>query len=173
MSLTAQNLISSGLYDKVIVLSLGIGGSAVAAWSEGSVLNRRLLANLTELEKVYDITDMLWHQGESDAIWGVTENHYENSFESMVSSIRNTGIKAPIFISVASHCKGVSGYPNPITRAQIDSVNKPNNVVLGVNTDELIPSEMRRDNCHFNEQGQRLAAKEAARLIVKFHKNYE
>lgn len=116
---------------------------------------------------------MIWHQGESDANWGVIESHDEKSFESMVSSIRSIGIKAPIFISVASYCEGIAGYPNQITRAQIGSVNEANKVVLGVNTDELIPSEMRRDNCHFNEQGQRLAAKEAALLILKFHTNHE
>jgi hypothetical protein len=86
----------------------------------------------------------------------------------MISTVRAANVTAPIFVSIASFCNG-GDYPNNITNAQFKIIDEINGVELGVNTDELLPSEMRHDNCHFNEKGQRLAANEAANLIVSFH----
>lgn len=168
MSLTAQSLVDAGLYDTVVVMSLGIGGSPVAAWTEGSDLNLRLIDNLNAISEKYTVTDMLWHQGETDLNWGVSTSQYAASFSDMVSTVRATNVTAPIFVSIASLCNG-GDYPNNITNAQLEIINQISGVELGVNTDELLPSTMRHDNCHFNEQGQRLAANEAAKLIVNYH----
>jgi hypothetical protein len=168
MSLTAQSLVDAGLYDTVVIMSLGIGGSPVAAWTEGSELNLHLIDNLNAISEKYTVTDMLWHQGESDLSWGVGTKQYVASFSDMVSTVRAANVTAPIFVSIASFCNG-GDYPNNITNAQFKIVDDINGVELGVNTDELLPPEMRYDNCHFNEQGQRLAANEAAKLIVSFH----
>lgn len=168
MSLTAQSLVDAGLYDTVVVMSLGIGNSPVAAWTEGSELYLHLIDNLNAISEKYTVTDMLWHQGESDLKWGVGTNQYVASFSDMISTVRAANVTAPIFVSIASFCNG-GEYPNNITNAQFKIINEINGVELGVNTDELLPSAMRHDNCHFNEQGQRLAANEAAKLIVSFH----
>lgn len=168
MSLTAASLVNAGLYDAVVVMSLGIGGSPVAAWTEGSELNLRLIDNLNAISERYTVTDMLWHQGESDLKWGVSTSQYVASFSDMVSTVRGANVNAPIFVSIASYCSG-GDYPNNITNAQLEIINQISGVEIGVNTDELLPSTMRHDNCHFNEQGQRLAANEAAKLIVKYH----
>ena len=66
-----------------------------------------------------------------------------------------------------------SKIPSGISDPSFKIIDELDGIELGVNTDELLPSEMRHDNCHFNERGQRLAAKEAARLIVNFHKANE
>jgi hypothetical protein len=172
MSLTAQSLVDAGLYDTVVVMSLGIGGSPVAAWTEGSELNLRLIDNLNAISERYTVTDMLWHQGESDLKWGVSTSQYVASFSDMVSTVRAANVTAQIFVSIASLCNG-GDYPNNITNAQLEIINQISGVELGVNTDELLPSTMRHDNCHFNEQGQRLAANEAAKLIVNYHATNE
>lgn len=70
MSLTAQSLVDAGLYDKVVVMSLGISASPVAAWTGGSELNLRLINNLNAISEKFTVTDMLWHQGETDLRWG-------------------------------------------------------------------------------------------------------
>lgn len=168
MSLTAQSLVDAGLYDNVVVMSLGIGGSPVAAWTEGSELNLRLIDNLNAISEKYTVTDMLWHQGESDLKWGVSTSQYIASFSDLVATVRAANVTAPIFVSIASFCNG-GDYPNNITNAQLEIINQISGVERGVNTDELLPTEMRHDNCHFNEQGQRLAASEAAKLIVNYH----
>ena len=151
-----------------------MAGSPVAAWSKGNELNKRLLDKLREITKVYEITDILWHQGEKDLSWGISLNQYRKSFSSMVLSLREIGVYAPIYISVASYCKedcrfNCGEYPNNITKAQISLANELSGVVLGVNTDELVTPNMRYDNCHFNEEGQRSAAREAARIITSYH----
>jgi hypothetical protein len=43
-------------------------------------------------------------------------------------------------------------------------------IELGVNTDELVKTEMRYDKCHFGKNGQELASKELAKLISSYHK---
>ena len=172
ISLTAQHLVKNKTYDKVIVLSLGVGGSSVAAWAEGSELNSRLLNALNDLQKNYKVTDIVWHQGETDLMWGVGKKQYYKTFTNIESSIRKIGIKAPIFLSIASYCKG-GIYPNEITRSQIKIVETIDNVVLGINTDELLDSNMRYDDCHFNKNGQQLASKELASIISNYHNQYD
>ena len=170
MSQTAQFLVQNGTYTKVIVLSLGIGSSPVAAWAKGSGLNSRLLENLRAITNLYSITDMLWHQGEADLIWQVGTHQYQHSFSSMIDSIREIGVYAPVFISVASVCSPGS-YPNEITRAQNNLPSLSDGVVLGVNTDYLITPTMRSDSCHFNKVGQVTAAKEASNIISAYHQS--
>lgn len=173
MSLTAQSLVENGTYDQVIILSLGVGGSPVAAWTSGSYANVRLLKSLKEIEKKYKITDMIWHQGESDFAWKVGIESYINSFSSLEASIRDVGVDAPLFVSIASYCGG-GGYPNNITDAQHRIINSIPNVVLGVNTDKLISSEMRLlDDCHFNKKGQMAASKALSGKISEFHNRKE
>ena len=169
ISLLARELIQRGTYDNVIVVSLGIGGSPVAAWEEGSLLNDRLKRVLLKLKGSYKITDMLWQQGETDARWGIGSKSYFDSFVSLESSIRSISIDAPIFNSIGSaHCDN-DNYPNRVTNAQLALVRERKGIVLGVNTDELITTDMRYDNCHFGESGQRTAASAAALIISSYH----
>lgn len=169
MSLTAQSLVEKGTYDQVIVLSLGLGGSPVTAWTKGSEANVRLLKSLKEIDKKYTITDMIWHQGESDLSWKVGVEGYMNSFFSLETSIRDIGIHAPLFMSIASYCGG-GDYPNNVTDAQYRIIDSTLNVVLGVNTDKLISSKMRLiDDCHFNKEGQIVASKALSEKISDFH----
>lgn len=168
ISRASEFLVENGTYDEVVVVSLGIGGSPVAAWGAGSELNRRLIETLKEISEIYAVTDMVWHQGESDLNWGVGQSQYFSTFESLHNSIRTFSIEAPLFISVASYCNG-GEYPNNITKAQQDLANRIDGVQLGVNTDLLVTSGMRHDDCHFNLQGQNAAAMELAEIISHFH----
>ncbi|WP_262695261.1 sialate O-acetylesterase [Kordiimonas aquimaris] len=169
ISRTAQFLVENGTYDNVIVLSLGVGSSPIAAWTSGSKLNDRLLQNLKNIGNLYNVTDLIWHQGETDLLWGVGQSQYYNSFLNLKHSIRSAGIDAPIFMSIASYCNG-GVYPNSITMAQMELVEKIDGIELGVNTDLMITPQMRHDNCHFNLTGQDAAASELASLIASFHK---
>ncbi|WP_447035228.1 sialate O-acetylesterase [Vibrio alginolyticus] len=169
ITLTAQSLVDNGTYDQVVILSLGVGGSPIAAWSKGSELNDRLLSEIAEIRKMYNVTDMIWHQGETDFEWRVSSEQYVDSFSSLEESIRNAGVMAPIFMSIASYCNG-GEYPNAITYAQNSLVDMFDGVELGVNTDELISTRMRReDGCHFNKHGQMAASQALARIISTFH----
>ena len=172
ISLLAQELVSNGTYKSVIVMSLGIGGSPIAAWTEGSPLNKNLILNLKKISATYKITDIIFHQGESDARWLISSNIYITSFTSLVNSIRKIGVTAPMFLSIASYCSGTpSDYPNNITSAQIQAINSIDGVFLGPNTDTPLNSKMRYNDCHFNKLGQELLSKKTAELIKHFHKS--
>ena len=169
MSLMAQSLVDNGTYEKVLLLSLGVGGSPVAAWSAGSVLNIRLLEHLRDVSSSYAVTDLFWHQGETDYGWGISTAQYVESFESMVRSIRRQGVNAPLFVSIASFCRE-GNYPNSIVEAQFSVAALLEDVYVGVNTDSIISSDLRYDKCHFGKAGQEKAAIASAKIIREIHK---
>lgn len=168
ISRAAQGLVDLGTYDRVVVVSLGVGGSPIAAWTPGGALNARLVEQLRLLNDAYAVTDMIWHQGETDANWGMGTMQYVRSFDALYASVKDTGVDAPLFMSIASYCRG-GDYPNPITDAQHQIAETMDSVVLGVNTDELVTPSMRPDRCHFGKEGQEAAARELAAIIANHH----
>ena len=94
------------------------------------------------------------------------EDVYKFYFNSLENTIRKLGIDAPIFVSIASICgnENTWEYPNQISEAQKSLINQ-DGIELGVNTDEIIPINLRFDGCHFNKEGQFIAADEMAKLI--------
>ena len=171
ISLTARKLIDDGVYEKVLVVSTGIGGTSIERWADGNDLNKMMMNVLVDLIEDYHVTDMIWHQGESDRRYTHREV-YVTYFKTLVSNIRNTGIDAPIFISIASICGEAKNwkYPNRVSIAQ-SSLTEIDGIEFGVNTDELVPIELRYDNCHFTKTGQEIAAFELAKSITRFHEN--
>ena len=169
ISLTARKLIENRTYDNVVVVSSGIGGTPIDRWGSGNDLNEMVLNVLADLTKNYKVTDIIWHQGESDRKFTGTKV-YEHYFRTLVDNIRGLQINAPIFISIASVCGASEGwnYPNKITEAQT-LLAKENGIELGINTDELIPISLRYDMCHFGKQAQEKAATEQSRLIAEYH----
>ncbi len=163
ISKTAKNLIDNDVYDKVVVMSSGIGGTPIIRWARDNDLNQMFLNELQKISEKYVVTDMIWHQGETDKKYTPTEA-YENMFLSMKETITEAGVNAPIFISIASVCGSSFSYPNKVTMAQ-ENLAKKNNIYLGVNTDKLIPPDMRFDGCHFDKAGQEIAARVMAESI--------
>ncbi len=165
ISLTAKKLIDNKIYDNVIVVSTGIGHSSVDHWAEGNELNNMLNEVLKGVLTKYRITEFIWHQGESDLLY-THEDVYKFYFNSLENTIRKLGIDAPIFVSIASICgnENTWEYPNQISEAQKSLINQEG-IELGVNTDEIIPINLRFDGCHFNKEGQFIAADEMAKLI--------
>ncbi|MFA0267285.1 sialate O-acetylesterase [Vibrio cyclitrophicus] len=163
ISKTAKNLIDNDVYNKVVVMSSGIGGTPIIRWARDNDLNQMFLNELQKISEKYVVTDMIWHQGETDKKYTPTEA-YENMFLSMKETITEAGVNAPIFISIASVCGSSFSYPNKVTMAQENLVKK-NNIYLGVNTDKLISPDMRFDGCHFDKAGQEIAARVMAESI--------
>ena len=169
ISLTASKLVDNGIYNKVIVISSGIAGSPISKWSENNELNLMLIKVLNGVSKKYNITDLIWHQGESDRD-NIHSELYLIYFKSLLRSIRNTKIEAPIFISVASICGPDEywTYPNNISKAQVKLVEL-DGVEMGVNTDEKVPISLRYNLCHFGKLGQESAAADLALKISQYH----
>jgi len=168
ISKVASNLISLGTYEKVVVVSTGIGGTPVVRWAQGNDLNEMLVLVLAKVALNYRVTDVVWHQGESDRHSTFTQT-YEEMFNSVLNTLRQGDVKAPVFMSIASICGDDWVYPNRVTQAQ-NNLTQLSGVEMGVNTDELVKIDMRYDKCHFSKEGQELAANELARLIASYHK---
>lgn len=52
----------------------------------------------------YRITSVLWVQGEKDLVIGNSAEAYRKGFMSMVDTLRQHGVEAPVYISIASKC---------------------------------------------------------------------
>jgi hypothetical protein len=155
-TLLGNDLISAGAADRVILITDAIGGSYLKQWEPGADFHRMLLSDIASILPKYQITAILWHQGESDFYSGTSELDYEAMFRSLVASLRHAGVTAPIFISVASKCGIEPAWrpDNPVTRAQRALPDPKLGIYAGVDTDALMVPLDRYDDCHFDASGQ-------------------
>ncbi|TBE54494.1 sialate O-acetylesterase [Rhizobium ruizarguesonis] len=160
-TLLANNLIASGQYDSVILAPLAYSGSEVARWATGGDINPVLVDTVKELrDSGYRITSVLWVQGEKDLVIGTTAEAYQERFMSMVDTLRQHGVQAPVYISIASKCLEPSngGFKehipdNAIVRAQLALSKSGHGIREGVNSDALLDGEDRYDDCHIGGTG--------------------
>jgi hypothetical protein len=162
----ADALIESKIYDEIVIISLGVGGSKIEAWSAGGDLNRMMFQVLDQA-RGFQVTEVIWHQGEADFTNRTSSESYIRSFNSLSSSLADHGVTAPIFIAIATKC----GYDeiwvkhNDIAVAQRSLIDDKT-VFLGVDTDDLLaPNDRRLDECHLSASGQlKVAASFAAAI---------
>jgi hypothetical protein len=166
----ADQLIDRKIYQDVVILSSGIGGSSITRWQVDGDLNQMLMDTLS-LMKEYKVTDILWHQGETDFGLSLNEKIYEKSFNSLKTSLRDAGVAAPFFIALATKC-GDNPYwvpKNPVTTAQGKLADKQT-IFLAANTDELLTvKDRQKDLCHLSESGQMKSAAAYAEAIEHYH----
>jgi hypothetical protein len=169
LTLLGDHLIARGVYENVVLLSSAIGGSEVTRWAEGGDLNEMLLTTLRGTTDFYNITDVVWHQGETDVARFTHTITYMNMFESMMATLAKVGVTGPYFMSVASLCFGPDvPYPNRIAKAQWELIERHENIFLGVDTDDVVPRAGRYDGCHFGEKAQELVAAAIASSITRY-----
>ena len=156
-----NELIASGQNDSVVLAPLAYGGSEVARWATGGDLNPMLVDTVKQLQDSgYRITSVLWVQGEADLVLGTTSEAYQQHFMSMVDTLRQHGVEAPVYISIASKCLEPSngGFKehipdNAIVRAQLALSKSGHGIREGVNTDALLDGDDRYDDCHIGGSG--------------------
>ncbi|MBY2919009.1 sialate O-acetylesterase [Rhizobium leguminosarum] len=172
-TLLGNNLIASGQNDNVILAPLAYSGSEVARWAAGGDFNRVLVDTVKQLQgSGYRITNVLWVQGEADLVMGTTAKAYQERFMSMVDTLRQHGVEAPVYISIASKCLEPSngGFKehiphNAIVRAQLALSKSSHGIREGVNSDALLDGDDRYDDCHFGGTGGEKAARAWLNLL--------
>ncbi|MBB6221388.1 hypothetical protein GGE66_002358 [Rhizobium leguminosarum] len=160
-TLLGNKLIASGQNDSVILAPLAYSGSEVARWAAGGDLNPVLVDTMKQLQASgYRITSVLWVQGEKDLVIGTTAEAYRQRFMSMVDTLRQHGVGAPVYISIASKCLEPSngGFKehipdNAIVRAQLALSKSGHGIREGVNSDALLDGDDRYDDCHIGGTG--------------------
>ena len=153
-TLLGSKLLKAGSFGKVILVPAGINGTPISRWQKGGDLNEMLMGVLDAVGKRYRITHILWHQGEVDFMIKTGEGDYQRMFGSLLSSIRDRGIEAPMFASVATKCAPDWNADNPTARAQKALPSPGQKVFAGVDTDSLVGDADRYDTCHFGASGQ-------------------
>ena len=167
MTPLADLLIKSKKFKSILIIASGVGGSAISRWQHGGDINTGISNTLDQLGKQYQITHVIWQQGESDYLERTATTDYINSFNSLSKTLRSKNVRAPIFISVSTKCGPDWIESNPISIAQNHLINK-NLVFLGVNSDQLLNIEDRTpDECHLMGSGQIKIARSYADAILK------
>ena len=71
-TLLANKLIKEGMAEQVVLVPAGIGGTPISRWQSGGDLNKMLIEVVNFAQAKYKVSQVLWHQGESD--YGITTN---------------------------------------------------------------------------------------------------
>ena len=160
-----------------VAVSLAYSGSEIARWAEGGDLNGLLVETARQLKAVgYRVTTVIWDQGESDYVKGTSADDYRARFLSMVNTLREQAIGAPVHITIASKCLEPSngGFKthvpdNSIVRAQLALSRSGDGLRAGVNTDTLLGETDRYDDCHLAGTGTEKVSRAWARLLLFEH----
>jgi hypothetical protein len=165
----ADHLISKGTYTEIVIIAAAVGGSSISRWQRDGDLNELLIALIKDVRSKYKITDVIWHQGETDAAnpFYTTTKIYVSSFSSLVDTLTELKVKAPIFVLISTRCGAGPEWKemNPVSIGQRMLVDN-RRIFFGVDTDELVELKDRYDTCHFSESGQTKTAKALADSIT-------
>ena len=164
-------LLEANQYSQVIIVAAGVGYSAINSWQAGGGLNSMLSDAIKDVRRHYPITHLVWHQGESDHLRKTKTWRYVDQFESMLESIRDLGVDAPIFIALASKCgRQPVDISSAVRIAQAKLVEKHADVHLAIDSDlALSVSDRAEDGCHFSATG--IAKVAAAYASAILHSN--
>lgn len=104
----------------VSLLNLPVGfvttaedGSVISSWLPGQSLYTRMLAQYALATKLTNgnLRGVLWWQGESDALNGVSQSSYHSSLATLAGGIR-TDLGVKLFVAKLQNCSGVAPASN-------------------------------------------------------------
>jgi len=154
----ADKLINAGKCQRVILAPHAYGGTSVAKWAPGGILNRRISIVAQRLGVVgLPISAWLWMQGETDNNpLGTTQAAYAASLAGVITTMR-AAYTAPVLIGKCTYINGAVSAG--IQAAQVAAVNGTT-VFAGADTDTLTGTAVNRlpDDTHFKAAGADAAA---------------
>jgi hypothetical protein len=162
----ADELIRSGRYDRVVLAPVAVGGTQIARWVDGD-LAPVLRQALDAVQARYKVTHAIWHQGEDDALKGVSAADYRRSFDELLARWRAQGMTAPVFLSVTTRCYPGWTADNPVAQAQRSLPDPARGLYPGPDTDALLSAtDLRGGACHHSVRGQARVAKLLAAALL-------
>lgn len=170
----ADNLISAGLFDRVIVEPVAFTSSPVAVWDTGVLSNRitaavkRILGRGIQCGTTNVTCIALWGQGESDCQNGTAQAAYTAALNNVIAASRRAGFTVSggagnglWFVAMQSYIAGAAC--SSIQAAQAAVVNHAAGIWAGPNADALAGSvcgsganaacRQSIDNTHFTDAG--------------------
>ena len=162
----ADALIRSGRFDRVVLAPVAVGGTEIARWVDGD-LAPVLRQALAAVQARYRVTHAIWHQGENDALIGLSAADYKRQFDVLLGRWRAQGMAAPVFVSVTTRCYPNWMADNPVALAQRSLPDPARGLHPGADSDAELPSaELRGGECHHNAAGQAHLAKLLASALL-------
>lgn len=159
----ADMIVESGMYDRVVFITAGIGATSVECWTEKecSAYLHETLADLKAHN--ISITHILWHQGEQDNFIRTGSAAYKKRMARLLDIFREYGQEAPMYVSIASYnplASKKAGYiSSKVRRGQVEFINENSGVLAGPDTDGIISRDYRYDGVHFSSTGLESFAK--------------
>jgi hypothetical protein len=149
-------LVRKGVYDRVLLVSIGHGGTYASDWQPGGRVNLRLMMTLELLRSAgLAITHVIWQQGEAEGVAHGDSGAWARSFNATVDAIRLRGVSAPIYVAQCTVC--CSGVNENVRAAQRDVVNFAKGILAGPDIDSISLDD-RWDGCHLSTVGLQKAA---------------
>jgi len=166
----ADYLIDFGVYKQVIIVPSGMNGTKISFWQKEARLNTMLMGVINKLNLKYQLTEIVWHQGESDWLEKTPDEDYKKAFYSLLSTLRTDINNIPFYYAIATRCGDNWIKDNSIAMMQRTFSNEQNKIYLAIDTDSLVETNERIDGyCHFNEIGQLKTAYSYAMAIYLHH----
>ncbi|HPS56812.1 MAG TPA: sialate O-acetylesterase [Spirochaetota bacterium] len=152
----ADMVIESGMYEKVVFVTIGIGATSVECWTDGECSGylRETLADLAKHN--IKLTHILWHQGEQDNLEGTDHSTYTSRMGKLLAIFREYGQAAPMYVSIASYQPNdfsKNFISREVRQGQVEFINNTGGVLCGPDTDKLVSKENRYDGVHFSNAG--------------------
>lgn len=169
-----DRLIYAGLFDRVILAPIAMGGTTVEQWAEEGMFNRRIPVLIRRLFDAGLSADfILWQQGEGNQGMGdVDGRQYRKNLLEVIRTFRRFGVTAPFFVSLTTLCGGPHANADNIRAGQRGVVNPLAGIYQGPDTD-TIGVEHRWDKCHFDETGLEMAASLWVPIIADFQRSVQ
>ncbi len=158
-------MLSKEAAGRTVVLSvLAVDATSIDDWTRpGSAIAQRLVKQVQALKQAGMVPDLvLWQQGEADARAQTPASDYLVGLNRLATQLAEAGVPAPMLLALSTVCR--SG-PDAAVRSAIDQAVKTNPRFLQGPDTDLLGEPYRRDGCHFNAEGLRLAAQAWATVI--------
>jgi len=158
-------IVSSGAFDAVLFVPLGITSTSVAQWARHPFLVQRLTFTVQGLWRAgREITHVVWYQGEADSFKQTPASEYRRDFAQVLERLRSIGVAAPIWVAQATLCQARS---NPAVRKlQARLPHEFAGVRAGPDMDALFGPLHRYNGCHFSTSSAPLAAQAWLQVLL-------
>lgn len=160
----------------VLGVSMARGGTAVFNyWNKPEVRNEIVTkydnviawctANHVKVRKQY----IVWLQGESDAMAGISEKDYQSMLESIFAPLYSKGLQQ-MFVITPGNLEGVPGAFDSIITAQKNLCAKNAHYTLASESLHNLPNTYLTDGIHYNQSALNLVGEEAAVAAAAYSK---
>lgn len=141
------NLITARTSRELGIISLAVSNSRISSWAQGGA-NYSRFASALQYAPQASLLCVLFHNGETDSAFSVTQADYETGLKSMIDGVRaSAGWQVPFGIARATHPNNVTGAGVRAAQQSIGSTYA--GCFLGADTDTL-NNTYRTDGVHFN-----------------------